>query len=247
MKSLARALLRVLNRITFDQRLKTWLRLAVLRARSFIPLELLVDPGDWIVQVGTPSVATIDRLSRLVGNAGRAIVIEPEPANVERLRTHIGERSLANVILVPKGVWKRRARHTLLIAPRPADHRLELDAIVHDNDLRAGGYVGSRVIDVDTLDNILDDLGVSCELGLVKITINGAEADALEGAPKTLDRTRRLWVKAHARRRDTGQPLSREIVARLEGHQFRTVVTKPTRSVAEAWGAREGDVFAWKE
>ena len=82
---------------------------------------------------------------------------------------------------------------------------------------------------------------------IVIITVNGAELDVLSGMPASLRAVRRLYVKAHARHKDTGEPLNKEVAALLEAAGFETHVTLPSRSVAqEVWGQREGDVYAWR-
>jgi FkbM family methyltransferase len=238
------ALLRGVAR-TIPPGLSERLWLAVLSVRPAVPKELLARRGDSVVQVGTPKPETIRRLQRIVGREGKVVVIEPEPATVQRQADYLRSQSLANVVLVPKAAWNERATRTLLIADRPGDHRLDMDAIVHDNDLVAGGYRGRTEVEADTLDNILDEAGVE-QAAFVEIAVNGAELQVLEGMERSLGRTWRLFVKGHARSAESGEPINARIEEILRARGFRTKRTRPTRSRAESWGPREGDVFAWR-
>jgi FkbM family methyltransferase len=237
-------MLRGIGRLV-PNRLRGRLWMAILALRPAIPKELLARRGDCVVQVGTPKSETIRRLHEIVGDGGKVVVIEPEPANVERQLAYVGARALRSVIVVPKAAWNARGTHTLLIADRAGDHRLDIDTVMHDNDQVQGEYRSRTEVEVDTVDNILDELGIR-EVAFVEIAVNGAEVQVLQGMQRTLDRTDRLFVKGHARARATGKPINADIEGILRAAGFNTMITRPTRSLAEDWGAREGDVFAWK-
>jgi FkbM family methyltransferase len=224
-----------------------WLTLLRVRPRACVPKELLIGRGDCALQVGTPNTWTVDRLHRIVGPTGRIVIIEAEPRNAERLSRYARSKGLTNVHVIPKAAWNRKGVHQLLVAPRSGDHRMEMPAIVHDNDLlREDYYEGAREIEVDTVDSMLASVGAT-DVRFAEIAVNGAEPQVLEGMEETLRRTHRLFVKGHARDRESGQPINVPIASFLERHGFQTRTTKPTPSPAEAWGNREGDVFAWKD
>jgi FkbM family methyltransferase len=217
--------------------------MGVLALHPSVPKELLAGRGDCVVQVGTPKSETIRRLHKIVGKEGVVVVIEPEAANVDRQRAYIRAHSLRNVVLVPKAAWNERGIRTLLVADRAGDHRLDVDTVVHDNDFRP--YQSSVEVEVDTLDNILDDLGIS-EVAFVEVAVNGVEMQVLEGMRHALTRTGRLFVKGHALAKGTGEPINTDIELLLRSRGFKTKITKPTPSPAKDWGIRQGDVFAWR-
>jgi FkbM family methyltransferase len=245
-RALALSVLRVLGRLIPDGALRERLWALVLALRPTLPKELVANRGDVVLAVGTPRPATVDRFVNIVGHSGTVVVIEADPTNAERLTDHVASHRIANVTVVPKGAWNAKGQHRLRIANHPGDHRLDVDSIVHDNDLRED-YASSTIVEVDTADSILTDLGLDdTDIGFVEITVNGVEVQVLEGMEKTLTRTSRLFVKGHARDTQTGAPINTTISAFLNDEGFRTTITRPSKSRAGEWGLREGDVFAWR-
>ena len=220
----------------------------VLRLRPSIPRELLVRSGNCVIQVGTPSTSTMQRLASSVGENGRVFVIEPAEANVARLSQYRESHGLSNVRIIPKAAWDKTGTHRLLVSAHDDDHRLECDAIIHDNDLREerenGGYE-EAVVEVDTVANMLHNESLRV-IDYVEIAVNGAERNVLNGMRPLLKKTRRLFVKGHPRHRETGEPTCYQLVDFLERHGFETAITKPSKAVDQSWGQREGDVYAWK-
>jgi hypothetical protein len=117
-------LLRTINNAFPEGNLKNLWRCAILNVWPSLPRELRVNKGDCMVQVGTPRIRTIDRLSKSVGETGRIIVIEPEKGNVETLASFIESNSLKNVTLIPKAAWNQKGLHRFSIAKGNSDHRL---------------------------------------------------------------------------------------------------------------------------
>ena len=108
-------------------------------------------------------------------------------------------------------------------------------------------------IDVDTVDNILAELGFD-RVDYAEITVNGAELQVLEGMQKTLANTKRVFVSGYART-ISGKPMNRRTEAMLRALGLRTKITtraEPTQAgfdtrAVEHWGRQEGHVFAWRE
>jgi FkbM family methyltransferase len=228
---------------------KASFRLWAFRRIQGISWPYLLNRGDTATIVGTPFPDKIETMSKCVGSAGRVILIEPEPQNLERHYFHIARRGLKNVTIVPKAAFDNRGKAKFLIAPQPADHRIVIPGIEHDNDYRAANYYIDEVdVDVDTIDNIMDQLGVR-RVDFIEIAVNGAEMHILRGMKQMLSATHRLYVKGHARHRESKRPINQDILAFLEVRGFHTWLTPGSESVAiiARWGKREGDVFAWKE
>lgn len=244
------ALLRLASRLLDEKnRLKNFLRYQlILRFRPNIPRELMLNFGDCVVQVGTPSTSTLHRLVASVGRLGRVFIIEPAPGNVRRLREYVRRFGWNNVTIIPKAAWDRPGRHRLLVASRDDDHRLENDQVTHDNDLREqrerGGYE-EEYVEVDTVANMLADAQVK-RIDYIEIAVNGAEKNVLDGMGELLGKTERLFVKGHPRDRETGQAACYRLSEFLQQSGFATQITKPSGAVDPSWGHREGDVYAWK-
>ena len=104
---------------------------------------------------------------------------------------------------------------------------------------------GAEEIDVDTVDNILDDLQCP-HVDFVEIMVNGAELEVLKGMDRILQDCLRLRIKGHAKEQTSGEDIGARIVALLKSNGLRTTRARPTapRSEATSWGARAGDVYA---
>jgi FkbM family methyltransferase len=227
---------------------KIGFRRAALKFYPGIPNEFMVNRGDIVVQVGSPVPSRLERLSRSVGKKGKVVFIEPDVTNLEKQWENVERKNLKNVIIVPKAAYKQKGTAKFLIAPRPADHRLVIENIEHDNDYRAENYYLREVdVEVDTIDNILADLQIG-RIDYIEIAINGAELVVIQGMERILNFTRRLFVKGHARDKESKRPLNQELVPILTEKGFATYLTKPSASVAKTinWGPRAGDIYAWK-
>lgn len=242
-KQFNRFLLRVLNTAFPECNLKNKLRCLVHDIVGFFPINLLMKTGDYVVLVGFHSKSMLSRISRIVGESGKVIVIEPEDDNVKGLLDCIKTNSLRNVTLIKKAAWNKEGHHKLLIAKKLGDHKLEQDNIIHDNDFK--GHISTKMVEVDTMDNILSKLRIN-SVDYSEITVNGAELKVLEGMKNTIGNVKRLFVKGHARVKETGKPINQLLVSFLDKHGFKTYITKGSESVAEEWGMRDGDVYAWK-
>lgn len=164
--------------------LGTWLR-----KRKF-PYSVIRD-GDVVVQLGAPrdllhaGRSRALHFTRLVGR-GRAIVLEPDPQNVDHFRNYVRKHGLeANCKLVPLGGWRSRDVLVYYTNPHhPASNVIEDVIRYTPEEIAAAGYE-KVTIPVDSLDNVLEREGVRTPR-LVSITTNGAEMPVLEGMTRVL-------------------------------------------------------------
>ena len=243
MKHFVLLALRKLNGILGEGQSKHALRRFILRHRPYIPRELLINPGDCVVQVGTPNKQTVERISKAVGSSGRVVVIEP--MNSGPFLTHIRTHALGNVDIIQKAAWSEAGSRELLVSDIPGDHRLANESVLHDNDFRGDGYTSTTRVAVDTIDNIMRATDIHA-IDFIEIAVNGAEHHVLKGMSTIILETNRLFLKGHARDRESGDPINVAIAKDLRSKGFETHVTLPTPSVAKDWGDREGDVYAFR-
>jgi len=228
--------------------LKVFVRDVLLTYKATIPREFFLNKGDIATLVGSPNRKSIERMSKIVGNCGKVILIEPNQKNVETHYAHISLHKLGNVTIVPKAAYNEKGQAKFLIAAESGDHRLVILQITHDNDYRNENYYIKEIeVEVHTMDNIINALNIM-RLDYVKIMVNGAEIHVLQGMVKMLGVTQRLFIKGHARYIETNQPLYENIIPFLKKRGFHTRLTLPSKSVAMTidWKEREGDVFAWR-
>jgi FkbM family methyltransferase len=142
-------------------------------------------------QILTPGAAFIDAganigfftilASRLVGRSGRVIAIEMMPDTAARLRANVARNSVANVAIRECALSNRSGDEVSATMPEDQFARASI----------AGAPApGQREVRVrtQTLDDLLAD--VPGPIDLIKMDLEGAEPMAIEGAARTLARTR---------------------------------------------------------
>ncbi|MEL0083897.1 MAG: FkbM family methyltransferase [Gammaproteobacteria bacterium] len=229
--------------------LKHRTRLITLRLQNSLPIELALSSGDTAVQIGTPRPRTVSRFHKMVGPTGRVIVFEAEPDNITRLKVAFPADKFPNITIVAGAAWRVSGQGKLSISPYSGDHKINLNDILVDNDLREGNQQ-METIDCTffSIDDVMADLGLET-LDYLSVTVNGAELEVLHGAEKTLRHSpnARIYAKGHAMQQD-GTPLNRAIRIWLESLGFATIKTRgePSSTIDNSWRWRAGDVYAWK-
>lgn len=134
-------------------------------------VKLLV--GDVFVDVGAHVGKYSFYASRLVGDSGTVVAIEPHPGNMANLKKGLSLNGLSNVVAIQKACSNYVGWGFLKEYELSAKHEL-----VQEN-------TGVKV-DVDTLDSILQSQRIR-KVSMVKIDVNECEYEVLQGARKTLE------------------------------------------------------------
>jgi len=238
-------------RILPEGQVKQRLCKMLLKMQNSVPLYLAVNKGDTAVQVGTPNVYTMKRYSRLVGKTGLVVIVEADPNNASDLRESLSDMPFQNVEIVCKGAWSEAGRMKLEKSDDfKGDHKINVEEVYVDNDYRTefSDYIE---IEVDTVDNILADIGCN-SLDYLSVTVNGAELEVLKGAEKIIGTSTscRIYSKGHSRVGNayTGTPLNVYIKEFLDKVGLEAVISRGEKGPTNVdhWQYREGDVFAWK-
>jgi FkbM family methyltransferase len=111
--------------------------------------------------------------SRLVGDSGTVVAIEPHPENMVNLKKGIRINRLSNVVAIQKACSNYVGQGFLKEYELSAKHEL----VCENTGVKA---------DVDTLDNILQSPRIR-KVSMVKVDVNGCEYEVLQGAHKTLE------------------------------------------------------------
>lgn len=240
--------IRIYDRVP-EGRIRHWLRTLMGRVTGKIPRRGLVNLGDYVLQVGTPSPATIHHYLDIVGPEGRVIVVEPEDENFARLSADPIITDAANVTLLQRAAWCRREHLSFTVSKSKYDHKIAVPDVSHDNDYVPDNYRECVLVQADTVDNMLAELGIT-RVDYAEIHVNGAEVEVLHGMAESLGFTARLHVKGHALVKETGEPINKQISALLHKRGFRTVICARTKARDDAatsgWRTRAGDVYAAK-
>ncbi|MBK1836866.1 FkbM family methyltransferase [Azospirillum sp. YIM B02556] len=140
-----------------------------------------VRAGDRVIDVGANIGAHTVALARLVGPAGRVLALEPIDANHRLLCGNLALNGLD---------WA----DGLLAAAGAADGMLQLAAVAMDEDGNYGALslealAGDRPVPVHRLDRLAGEGGAG-RIRLIKIDVEGMEAEVLEGARGLIARDR---------------------------------------------------------
>jgi FkbM family methyltransferase len=144
--------------------------------------------------------------SRRVGPAGRVLALEPDPDSFGRLREpfEINGGVPPNVELLQLGLWK----HSGELAFSAGNH---LTSQLIEAADRPTGSPGSHSVPVQSLPDLASQYGLT-RLDFVKMDIEGAEIEAIEGAGSVLSVLRpRFAIASYHRRnaRPTAETLAR--------------------------------------
>ena len=131
--------------------------------------EHFVHPGDIVLDCGA-DYGTFTR-SALAAGAATVVSIEPMPRKEICLRrTFAKEIQQGRVIIVPKGVWNKE--DTL---------KLYIDSVVEHRS------VDGPIVPLTTIDQLVADLKLA-HVDFIKMDIEGAEKQALEGGRRTIEK-----------------------------------------------------------
>ena len=178
--------------------------------------------GEVVMEIGAYIGYYAMRAAELVGETGQVIAVEAIDENLRILRANVERNGFKNIVIVPKAAWNTSGKLTFF---KPTGYR----ASVFRSVVEAQNTVE---IPCDTVDAMLAELGVD-HVSFVRIQVNGAEWEVLEGMSRTLDGNPKLLIAAIYERE--GEPSWKRVVEVLRAKGYRTLV------------AGRGNVFAWKD
>jgi FkbM family methyltransferase len=175
----------------------------------------LLRPGMTAIDVGAHAGYYTLLFSRLVGPSGRVFAFEPHPATFALLSRNVGKRRLANVALVPAAVAEREGEAPLWQGPLSLGHSL----------LRAKrGGTDALTVATTSLDAFSRAHAIE-RADLVKVDVEGAEAEVLQGMAELAARSPSLSLVLEYKPeilRARGEDL-RALLARLAALGLRAV------------------------
>ena len=133
-------------------------------------IERLANAGDVVFDIGAHVGYYTVLASRVVGDRGRVFAFEPLPLNLEYLNRHIRSNRLTNVTVFDAAVGSTEGRRPFDIGKGSGRGRLDANS---DNTLTQ--------VQVLKLDALFREGRLPCP-NLIKMDIEGGEAEALRGA-----------------------------------------------------------------
>ena len=131
-------------------------------------------PGDKVMDIGANVGIFSIVMGATVGAQGRVFAFEPMSSNVLRLEKNIRKNGLGNVQIFPLALGASDGQMSLRMATDPAYPSFR--------EVQGGFGSGDDVlVQVRSLDGVWEELGCP-DISLVKIDVEGSEADVLNGA-----------------------------------------------------------------
>ena len=181
-----------------------------------------VKPGSVVFDVGAQAGFYTLLASRLAGPTGTVLAIEPLPRNLGHLREHVARNGAANVTIVPAAA-----------ADRPGTAAFRTEETGYMGRLAPDGELSVPVL---TLDDLAATHAVRPDV--VKLDVEGGEAEVLHGAHRILTEDRPVvFLATHGQ-----EPHARSCAA-LNDLDYRLIpLDAPTLDEAREILARPGGV-----
>ncbi len=179
--------------------------------------------GDVVVDLGAHIGAYSVKAALAVGPKGKVIAVEPDEENSRLLRANVKINGLCNVVVLQRGVWNTKGKLKLRMSTTCGSHTLCTDS----SDFWETGEF--EEVEVNTVDNMLRELRIR-NVAFIKMDIEGAEVEALEGMQETL--------------RMNGLKLAIAAYHRREGVETRKIVSRRLKEMGFQVQVRENIIFA---
>lgn len=135
--------------------------------------------GDTVVELGAAAGSETGVLSELVGSSGSVLAVEPHPVTFQSLKRDYGE--CKNVRFIQAAVVGN---------PTGAARLVDIPNDWSNRVIKEGGIEVPSV----GLDALTDGI---TKIDLLKVNIEGSEAEVLAASPKTLAKTENVVVSCH--------------------------------------------------
>lgn len=166
--------------------------------------------GDIVVEVGAYIGLYAIRAAELVGEMGHVIAIEAVEENLNLLKKNIESNHIKNISWVHTAAWHSKGSLNFY-----RDSRQE-GSVIHN--LGVFNVRENKTVLCDTVDNILSNLNIS-NVDFVRVQVNGAEREVLNGMKHTLKCRPKLLVAAIYERH--GRPSWEEITDLLKSMEYK--------------------------
>ncbi len=172
-----------------------------------------VNEGDIVIDAGANIGGFTIQAAKKAGSKGKVIAFEPNKQNMKILKMNCDVNKLNNVIFIEKGLWSKKDTLEFFESHRPGEHSL-----IHTDEQHEKFNTSSTKIEVDTIDNILNELKLD-KVNFLKMDIEGAEYEALKGAENSLLKQNDIKMIIEIHKADWGMT-DTKITPMLKEHLF---------------------------
>ena len=156
--------------------------------RKFLPSQ-----GGIVLDVGGESGFEAKQFSELVGNSGKVYTFECLPSHIKNLK--IISETNSNIEVVEEACWNESCNLTLHIGNTSGSNTAVPDAKGQFDQNLASSE--TTEVKANTLDQQWKQYCDSSDIDFLKMDIEGAEYEALEGAKEVLSNTKKVVIAAY--------------------------------------------------
>ena len=172
--------------------------------------------GDVIMDCGAHIGNCAVLFSRFVGKEGIVIALEPFEESFKTLQNRAQRLRRKNIIAINKGVWNNTGRFSLRVFSNTISCKVVEDVNVVNTKNK------HKYIDCITIDDLMNELKIK-RLDMIKMDIEGAEIEALQGSENTLsDYKPRVAIASYHNRDNKPTYLKVEEILRSSGYYTNT-------------------------
>jgi len=132
------------------------------------------------------------KVARQMADKGKVVSVEPEPGNFSALKTNIELNKLTNVYAFNVACWNKTQELSLYHSPSWGTGLSSVKEKVSNHFTKVKGL---------RLDDILNNLGID-DVNLIKIDVEGAEEEVIQGARGIITKSEHLKVMFEAWNRE---------------------------------------------
>lgn len=164
----------------------------------------VIKKGDIIIQGGvdyTFGPSFIEPISKIAGDQGLVVGVEPSPISIKYVSEKIKKRELSNnIVLINKAISDIKDEMNFVLGKKGTWNRLDRDSSesLKEDEKFSGNEIK---VQVDTIDNIIKKLDIDIQrISFVSLTINGQEYNGLIGMKNILKNSKNLSINVVAGR-----------------------------------------------
>lgn len=152
-------------------------------------LKYLLEPGNYVADIGANIGVYAKYLSQCVGSQGRVISVEPIPPTFDILRSNVEKLRLTNVEVKNYAISDSERQVKMQVPKYGSGGENFYEARIEDS--KAEGVERSFVVPATTVDTLLS---AEPALHFIKCDVEGHELNCIKGAQKTIARFRPAWL-----------------------------------------------------
>jgi FkbM family methyltransferase len=199
-------------------------------------LDRLLKPGMAFVDVGANDGYYTLFAARRVGSTGRVVSVEPSSRERGHLERNLARNDLGNVAVVPSALGAAAGVAELRLAHGVHTGHNTLGSFAHDDVVPAS----VERVPLETLDTVAARLGLP-RIDVIKIDVEGGEANVIAGARGVLTSTRPLLMMEVTDGALRAQGSSEASLLDMLRHElgYEILVFSPTTGLPHRWIAGE--------